>query len=173
MLAEPYSRRPGRFVYELTDAGRGLAGPLRLLTQWGARQTGGATAVQKLGFGPDGRTLTTVSSDGVRTWDTTSRTLIGPPVYAEKVGGPVEFGPDGRFLAVERAGSVLFWDVTGRRETGPRVHGTVHSPLGGSGKTRHVRGELYEPSPTPTIRLVAVISCADVVAARRPAHRRT
>jgi DNA-binding HxlR family transcriptional regulator len=45
VLAEPYSRRPERFVYELTDAGRGLAGPLRLLTQWGARQTGGATAV--------------------------------------------------------------------------------------------------------------------------------
>jgi DNA-binding HxlR family transcriptional regulator len=45
VLAEPYSRRPERFVYELTEAGRGLAGPLRLLTQWGARQTGGATAV--------------------------------------------------------------------------------------------------------------------------------
>ena len=45
MVAEPYSRRPERFVYELTEAGRGLAGPLRLLTQWGARQTGGATAV--------------------------------------------------------------------------------------------------------------------------------
>ena len=45
VLAEPYSRRPERFVYELTEAGRGLAAPLRLLTQWGARQTGGATAV--------------------------------------------------------------------------------------------------------------------------------
>jgi DNA-binding HxlR family transcriptional regulator len=45
VLAEPYSRRPERFVYELTEAGRGLAGALRLLTQWGARQTGGATAV--------------------------------------------------------------------------------------------------------------------------------
>ena len=45
VLAEPYSRRPERFVYELTEAGRGLAGSLRVLTQWGARQTGGATAV--------------------------------------------------------------------------------------------------------------------------------
>jgi len=45
VVAEPYSRRPERFVYELTEAGRELAGPLRLLTQWGARQTGGATAV--------------------------------------------------------------------------------------------------------------------------------
>lgn len=45
VVAEPYSERPQRFVYELTGAGRELAGPLRLLTQWGARQTGGATAV--------------------------------------------------------------------------------------------------------------------------------
>ena len=45
VVAEPYSRRPERFVYELTEAGRGLAGPLRLLTHWGARQTGSAPAV--------------------------------------------------------------------------------------------------------------------------------
>ena len=45
VLAVPYSRRPERFVYELTEAGRGLAGALRLLTQWGARQTGAAAAV--------------------------------------------------------------------------------------------------------------------------------
>jgi DNA-binding HxlR family transcriptional regulator len=45
VLAEPYSRRPERFVYELTETGRGLAGTLRLLTQWGARQTGGTPAV--------------------------------------------------------------------------------------------------------------------------------
>ena len=45
VLAEPYSRRPERFVYELTETGRGLAGALRLLAQWGAPQTGGAAAV--------------------------------------------------------------------------------------------------------------------------------
>lgn len=45
VVAEPYSRRPERFVYELTETGRELAGPLRLLTQWGARQTGRAPAV--------------------------------------------------------------------------------------------------------------------------------
>jgi DNA-binding HxlR family transcriptional regulator len=45
VLAEPYSRRPERFVYELTARGRGLAGALRLLAQWGAPQTGGAAAV--------------------------------------------------------------------------------------------------------------------------------
>jgi DNA-binding HxlR family transcriptional regulator len=45
VLAEPYSRRPERFLYELTEAGRGLAGALRLLTQWGAQQTGRPAAV--------------------------------------------------------------------------------------------------------------------------------
>ncbi len=42
VLARPYSARPPRFVYELTDGGRELAGALRLLTEWGARRTGEA-----------------------------------------------------------------------------------------------------------------------------------
>jgi DNA-binding HxlR family transcriptional regulator len=37
VVASPYSRRPPRFVYELTAAGRDLAGPLRALTDWGVR----------------------------------------------------------------------------------------------------------------------------------------
>lgn len=37
VIAQPYSERPPRFVYELTEAGRGLAGVLRLLADWGAR----------------------------------------------------------------------------------------------------------------------------------------
>jgi DNA-binding HxlR family transcriptional regulator len=45
VVAEPYSQRPERFVYELTESGRELAGPLRLLTEWGARQTGSGTTV--------------------------------------------------------------------------------------------------------------------------------
>ncbi len=36
LLARPYSERPPRFEYELTAAGRELAGALRLLAQWGA-----------------------------------------------------------------------------------------------------------------------------------------
>jgi DNA-binding HxlR family transcriptional regulator len=36
-VAQPYSERPQRFVYELTDGGRELAGALRLLADWGAR----------------------------------------------------------------------------------------------------------------------------------------
>ncbi len=37
VVATPYSERPPRFVYELTAAARELAGPLRLLADWGAR----------------------------------------------------------------------------------------------------------------------------------------
>jgi DNA-binding HxlR family transcriptional regulator len=37
VVAEPYSERPRRVVYELTAAGRELAGALRLLADWGAR----------------------------------------------------------------------------------------------------------------------------------------
>jgi DNA-binding HxlR family transcriptional regulator len=37
VLAEPYSRRPPRHLYTLTTSGQELAGPLRLLSDWGAR----------------------------------------------------------------------------------------------------------------------------------------
>ena len=39
--SEPYSERPPRFSYALTDAGRELAEPLRLLAGWGSRHTEG------------------------------------------------------------------------------------------------------------------------------------
>jgi DNA-binding HxlR family transcriptional regulator len=42
VLATPYSRRPVRCQYELTGAGAELAGPLRLLDDWGARLAGAA-----------------------------------------------------------------------------------------------------------------------------------
>lgn len=41
VVAEPYSQRPPRFVYELSASGRELAGALRLLADWGARQREG------------------------------------------------------------------------------------------------------------------------------------
>jgi DNA-binding HxlR family transcriptional regulator len=40
LLATPYSRRPARYLYELTSAGAELAAPLRLLGDWGSRQLG-------------------------------------------------------------------------------------------------------------------------------------
>ena len=42
VVAEAYSERPRRFVYELTESGRELAGALRLLAEWGARRSGGS-----------------------------------------------------------------------------------------------------------------------------------
>ena len=41
ILAVPYSDRPPRSEYRVTDQGRELAGALRLLARWGARATGG------------------------------------------------------------------------------------------------------------------------------------
>ena len=37
VVARPYSERPRRVVYELSERGRELAGALRLLAEWGAR----------------------------------------------------------------------------------------------------------------------------------------
>jgi DNA-binding HxlR family transcriptional regulator len=44
VVATPYSERPPRFVYELSSAGNELAGVLRLLAGWGARNAGDDTA---------------------------------------------------------------------------------------------------------------------------------
>jgi DNA-binding HxlR family transcriptional regulator len=44
VVARPYSERPPRFVYELSSAGRELAGALWLIAGWGARNADGATA---------------------------------------------------------------------------------------------------------------------------------
>src|SRR5437879_6439570 len=46
VIARPYSERPPRFVYELSTAGLELAGALRLLAGWGARNAEGAGAPQ-------------------------------------------------------------------------------------------------------------------------------
>jgi DNA-binding HxlR family transcriptional regulator len=40
VVATPYSRRPVRLAYALTDAGRELSDAIALLTAWGARQSG-------------------------------------------------------------------------------------------------------------------------------------
>jgi len=40
VVSRPYQTRPPRQSYELTAAGRGLAGAIRLLSQWGASQSG-------------------------------------------------------------------------------------------------------------------------------------
>ncbi len=60
LRATPYSRRPLRMEYELTDAGRELAGALALLTTWGRRQVGHPpTGAEIRGPGPEHRTCGT------------------------------------------------------------------------------------------------------------------
>ncbi len=46
VVAHPYQRRPPRFVYELTASGQELAGALRLLADWGARQSASAEPIR-------------------------------------------------------------------------------------------------------------------------------
>jgi len=41
VVSRAYSERPPRFVYELSESGRELAGALRLLADWGARSGAG------------------------------------------------------------------------------------------------------------------------------------
>ncbi len=40
VVASPYSQRPVRLAYALSDTGRELGGAISLLSAWGARQTG-------------------------------------------------------------------------------------------------------------------------------------
>jgi DNA-binding HxlR family transcriptional regulator len=40
VVATPYSQRPVRLAYALTDSGRELSDAIALLSAWGARQTG-------------------------------------------------------------------------------------------------------------------------------------
>jgi DNA-binding HxlR family transcriptional regulator len=46
IVAVPYSSHPPRYVYELTAAGRDLAGALLLLTRWGSEQASGDPGVE-------------------------------------------------------------------------------------------------------------------------------
>jgi DNA-binding HxlR family transcriptional regulator len=54
IVARPYQERPPRMVYELSAAGRELAGALRLLADWGARHSDAAEPAR---HGPCGTPL--------------------------------------------------------------------------------------------------------------------
>ena len=43
LIAVPYSTRPRRYAYELTEAGQALGGAVRLLAQWDAEHGSGGT----------------------------------------------------------------------------------------------------------------------------------
>ena len=51
VVARPYSERPSRFVYELTESGRALGGALRLLADWGARTAADAEPLRHAACG--------------------------------------------------------------------------------------------------------------------------
>src|SRR5215210_7951507 len=51
VVAQPYSERPPRFAYELTESGRELGGALRLLADWGARTAGDAEPLRHAACG--------------------------------------------------------------------------------------------------------------------------
>jgi DNA-binding HxlR family transcriptional regulator len=51
IASRPYSQRPPRLAYSLTDDGRELAGVLRLLATWGAGGTDGAETLRHLACG--------------------------------------------------------------------------------------------------------------------------
>jgi DNA-binding HxlR family transcriptional regulator len=74
VVARPYSQHPPRFVYELTESGRELAGALRLLADWGARAAGDAeplrhsvcgTALEARWWCPDCETVVDDADDDV------------------------------------------------------------------------------------------------------------
>src|SRR5207247_10486708 len=52
IVGRPYSERPLRLAYELTADGLGLAGALRLLTDWGARRRERAESLRHPACGP-------------------------------------------------------------------------------------------------------------------------
>ena len=49
--ATPYSERPPRFTYALTDEGHELAGVLRLLADWGSRGSANAEPMRHAACG--------------------------------------------------------------------------------------------------------------------------
>jgi DNA-binding HxlR family transcriptional regulator len=76
VLGVPYSDRPPRLEYRITEAGRELAGALRLLARWGSRASGGdaggphhrscGTALETRWFCPTCARVTDTADDDLR-----------------------------------------------------------------------------------------------------------
>jgi DNA-binding HxlR family transcriptional regulator len=76
VTAVPYSDRPPRLEYRITEAGRELAGALRLLARWGSRESAGAvpgphhrscgTALETRWFCPTCARVTDTADDDLR-----------------------------------------------------------------------------------------------------------
>ncbi|HEY5251498.1 MAG TPA: helix-turn-helix domain-containing protein [Acidimicrobiales bacterium] len=76
VTAVPYSDRPPRLEYRITEAGRELAGALRLLARWGSRESAGVvpgphhrscgTALETRWFCPTCARVTDTADDDLR-----------------------------------------------------------------------------------------------------------
>ena len=76
IVSRPYSERPPRFVYELTERGRELAGALRLLADWGAASAGQAEPLRHAACG---------SALEARWWCPSCETVVDDPADDEIV----------------------------------------------------------------------------------------
>lgn len=90
------------------------------------RPQGARRSVSMVAFTPDGRTLLTSSSDGLRLWDVASRREIA---HEATLKGVAKLSPDARYVAVQQDKAIAFWDVARRRETGPRISVPGHTDL--------------------------------------------
>ncbi|MEU4226299.1 WD40 repeat domain-containing protein [Nonomuraea sp. NPDC026600] len=90
------------------------------------RPEGARRSVATIGFTPDGRTLLTSSSDGLRLWDVASRRELA---HDATLTGVAKLSPDGGFVAVQQDKAIAFWDVARRRESGPRIRVTDHTDV--------------------------------------------
>jgi DNA-binding HxlR family transcriptional regulator len=73
----PYSLRPLRVEYELTGAGRELAGALALMATWGRRQRSGPSRSTPAGAGPEHRACGTTLE--ARLWCPTCAVVVDDP----------------------------------------------------------------------------------------------
>ncbi|MEV6157336.1 WD40 repeat domain-containing protein [Nonomuraea sp. NPDC052129] len=90
------------------------------------RPQGARRSVSMIEFTPDGRTLLTSGSNGLRLWDVASRREIA---HEATFKGLARLSPDGRYVAVQQDKAIAFWDVARRRETGPRISVPGHTDL--------------------------------------------
>ncbi|MGW0807907.1 nSTAND1 domain-containing NTPase [Nonomuraea sp. NPDC002799] len=93
----------------------------RAVTSRSARRS-----VATIAFTPDGRTLLTAGSGGLRLWDVAGRREIAHDATLHGVTG---LSPDGAFAAVQQDEAIAFWDVARRRESGPRIHVPGHTDV--------------------------------------------
>lgn len=77
LRSAPYSMRPLRVEYELTDAGRELAGALALLATWGRRQRSGPSNGAAEDRGPEHRSCGTALE--ARLWCPTCAVVVEDP----------------------------------------------------------------------------------------------